>query len=82
MPDAAPVLNVCTGVATSITDLAATIGEVVGNPPKINYRPARSGDIRHSLGDPSNMRQVLGMGSMLPLREGLETVLAHADAPR
>ena len=78
-PEAASVFNVCTGRATSIADLAHTIGELTRKNPDVAIMPARAGEIRHSLGDPSEMRRVLGPGSMVPLRDGLVTVLAHLE---
>lgn len=81
-PDAASVLNVCTGRATSISNLAFVIGELAGKHVDVSHMPARTGEIRHSLGDPSNMRRVLGLGEMVGLRDGLVTVLAHLNAQR
>jgi UDP-glucose 4-epimerase len=78
----AAVFNVCTGQATSVLELAELIGELAGKPPDVRRMPPRSGEIRHSLGDPSNMRRGLGLDRMVTLREGLATVLAHLDARR
>jgi UDP-glucose 4-epimerase len=79
-PEAAIVLNVCTGQATSILDLAQVIGDVARKNPDVRHGPARAGEIRRSLGDPAEMRRILGLGSMVGLRDGLATVLSHADA--
>jgi UDP-glucose 4-epimerase len=76
--DGASVFNVCTGEATSILELADFIGKLAGKHPNVNHIPARVGDIRQSLGDPTNMRQVLGLRRMIPLRDGLVRLLAHA----
>lgn len=81
-PEAAIVLNVCTGQATSILDLAQVIGEVSRKNPDVRHGRPRAGEIRDSLGDPAEMRRILGLGSMVGLRDGLSTVLSHADAPR
>jgi UDP-glucose 4-epimerase len=78
----AAVFNVCTGQATSVLELAELIGELTGRLPDVRRMPPRSGEIRHSLGDPSNMRRGLGLGGMVTLRDGLATVLAHLDAQR
>ena len=81
-PGVASVFNVCTGEATSIADLARVIGDLAKKNPDAKHMPPRAGEIRHSLGDPSAMRQALGLGRMVTLRDGLATVLAHLDAPR
>jgi UDP-glucose 4-epimerase len=77
--DAASVFNVCTGQATSILELAHFIGKLARKHPNVNHIPARDGDIRHSLGDPTSMRAALGISRMVPLHEGLVTLLAHAE---
>jgi UDP-glucose 4-epimerase len=76
--DAASVFNVCTGQATSILELAHFIGKLSAQHPNVNHIPARAGDIRHSLGDPTCMRDRLGLNQMVPLRDGLATLLVDA----
>ena len=73
LPDA-PVFNVCTGQATTVLQLAATLGALQGVTPAIVHRPPRDGEIRHSLGDPSRMRAALGLGEPVALKAGLRTL--------
>ena len=75
LPPGAPVMNVCTGRARSIRNLADTIAALLGNEPQIRYAPARPGDIRTSVGDPTKLRQSLGQNETTDLREGLRHVL-------
>jgi UDP-glucose 4-epimerase len=75
---AASVFNVCTGEATSVLELADYIGKLAGKHPNVNHIPVRVGDIRHSLGDATTMREALGLSRMVPLRDGLVRLLAHA----
>ncbi|MBK1658287.1 NAD-dependent epimerase/dehydratase family protein [Paracraurococcus ruber] len=72
----APVLNVCTGRATSVRELAETIAAACGVPAEIRQRPPRAGEIRHSLGDATRLRALLGPGAPRGLRAGLEEVVA------
>jgi len=65
------VFNVCTGVPTSINQLAATLKRVTGKNPKVKFGPARSGDIRSNYGDPAKAEENLGFGSMVDLTKGL-----------
>jgi UDP-glucose 4-epimerase len=81
-PDTAMVLNVCTGQATSVLELAGVIGQLAGRNPNVRHMPGRAGEIRNSLGDATEMRRMLGLGQMVALRDGLATVLAHVDARR
>ncbi len=62
----AAVFNVCTGRATSILDLASVLGVT-----QIDHGPARAGDIRHSLGDPRQATETLGVAATVTLAEGL-----------
>jgi UDP-glucose 4-epimerase len=80
--DTATVFNVCTGEATSVAELARAIGALAGQNPDVKHLPPRSGEIRHSLGDPTEMRRALGLGKAVVLRDGLETLLAYRNAPR
>jgi UDP-glucose 4-epimerase len=79
---AAPVLNVCTGRATSVLDLADAVAGLCGTELDARHRPARSGEIRHSLGSPARVREALGLGPPRELREGLAEVVAWVRAGR
>jgi UDP-glucose 4-epimerase len=72
----AAVLNVCTGLSTSVRELASLLGDVVGRPAEIEFGPARTGDIRVSLGDPTAARSLLGFAAEVQLEDGLRRTLA------
>jgi UDP-glucose 4-epimerase len=46
-----PLVNVCTGEATSTLALARTLGEVLGVEPSLRYGPRRAGDVERSVLD-------------------------------
>jgi UDP-glucose 4-epimerase len=69
--------NVCTGRATTILELAGLVGATFGVIPEIRFQPARPGDIRVSIGDPTRAARYLGRTAGLTLRQGL--ALAFAD---
>jgi UDP-glucose 4-epimerase len=71
----AEVFNVCTGFSTSILGLAETLGELSGWVPSVVFAPARSGDIRSSLGNPTAARAALRVGAPMHLAEGLDALL-------
>ena len=81
-PADAPVFNVCTGVATSVLDLAHLIASLVGNRLDHSFQPPRAGEIRHSLGDPTRLRAHLHPNDPVKLRDGLREVLAWMAASR
>lgn len=78
----APVFNVCSGVPTSVLDLARLIAELCGVAPDITHAAPRSGEIRHSLGAPDAARAALGLGQPASLRDGLSEVVAWLRAGR
>ena len=76
----ADVLNVCTGRATSVLELATLLGDLKGTSPHIAYGPGRLGDIRQSLGNPARAIAYLGIVAGIDLREGLAaTLMTMAD---
>ena len=79
---AGAVFNVCSGSPTSIGELAALIGNILGEKPDIAFGPARRGEIRHSVGNPIRAQRVLGFAAATDLATGLALTLAsHAEAP-
>ena len=70
------VLNVCTGTATSVAELASVISDLAGSRAEVVHLPPREGEVKHSLGDRRELVRVLGLGPAVSLREGLSGVLA------
>jgi len=85
---AGSVVNVAGGRRTSLNQLLADIGELVGSPVTARYDEARVGDVRDSLADLQRARDLLGFEPKVTLREGLaRTVdyfrkLREGGAPR
>lgn len=77
---AAPVLNLCTGRATSVLELARTIAGLCGGEPAIAHRPPRAGEIRHSVGSADLARALLGLGPPIELADALAEVLSWLRA--
>ena len=74
----AAVLNVCTGRATSVRELAAILGGLLGVAPRIEHGPARPGDIARSLGDPTRAIAELGVAAATRLDQGLADIVVAA----
>lgn len=73
----AQVLNVCTGQATNLKQLAHIITELLGVAAQpIDHQPPRLGDIRHSLGDPQAVMRELHIKKWTLLAAGLAASLA------
>lgn len=64
--------HVCTGIETSITELAETLFQVCERTVPIEYGPGRSGDVPISLGDPTQSTHTLNLTAKTPLLDGLK----------
>lgn len=67
--------NVCTGVATSILQVAQLCSELAGNENEIHFAEARSGDIEHSVGDSTALGQALGWKPKVSFAEGIAELM-------
>jgi len=76
------LVNVGTGVQTSVAELFSTMASVHGDGPVARHGPARPGDVRHSALDPTRAAIHLGWSPWTPLADGAAAVLAHAELQR
>jgi UDP-glucose 4-epimerase len=65
------IVNVATGRAASVHELADTIGSILGVPVERELHPARTGDIRDSYADVTRARELLGWEARIGLEDGL-----------
>ena len=70
------VFNVANGQQTSILELARLIIEVTESKSEISFKPARSGDIRDSVGDIGAMTDHLEHRNKFTMQEGLAATVA------
>jgi nucleoside-diphosphate-sugar epimerase len=74
-PDA--IVNVCSGVETRMSELAALLLEITGSEVGIEHRPQPAGALpARRYGDPRRAAEVLGFRAETPLREGLGRLVA------
>ena len=71
------VLNVASGRSISVNEIIATMAEITGIAPPVQYTPARAGDIQHSYANIARLRQAFGPISGVGLRDGLAQLLAE-----
>jgi UDP-glucose 4-epimerase len=71
----APVFNVCTGKGTTVRALAEIMAGLYQTDGAAFYRPARSGEVRISIGDPRRAAEQLGFEAETTLAEGLAITL-------
>ncbi len=74
-------LNICSGRPTSVQNLADIIAGLINYSKLYNYGPARTGDIRISVGDAMRLRSELGIALNITLRDGLTMMLAQDRQP-
>jgi UDP-glucose 4-epimerase len=65
------VLNVATGRATTVNELAEAIGAMLGLPVEREAYPERTGDVRDSWADVTRAHELLGWEPRIALDEGL-----------
>jgi UDP-glucose 4-epimerase len=75
----APVFNICTGNGISVRALAETMAELYQTDITAYSSPARSGEVRISVGDPRRAAEQLGFRAETALADGLAITL---DLPR
>jgi len=81
-PDIRPgAVNICTGRATSLLDLAGIFAAHFPGAAAPVHGPARPGDIIHSLGDPSAAEAELGFTAHTGVAEGLAELSAVTASP-
>lgn len=69
------VINICTGIRTSIRDLVELLRELTGSKTEVEYRPAAQQFVTDRLGDPTRSRELLDFEATVPLREGLKKLI-------
>lgn len=68
-------LNVGLGRATSLNQLLASLGELLGGLPPVSHAAARAGDIRHSRADNRRLLTHFAFAEPTPIRDGLARLL-------
>jgi UDP-glucose 4-epimerase len=70
-------LNICSGRAVTVRDLARAAMEATGRDVPLHNGPRRDGDIAQSLGDPALAREVLRFAARTPLEDGMADLARH-----
>jgi len=74
-------LNVCSGRAVTILEVASALSGLVGGPAPVVAGRWRPGDVRHVVADPSRAAEVLGFRAEIGL-EGLAELASAPDLER
>jgi nucleoside-diphosphate-sugar epimerase len=72
-------LNVGTGRQISLLDLVGAINERLGTDLEPEFRPARAGDVLHSMASLGRIREALGYRPLVDFEEGLGRTLAASS---
>lgn len=75
-PDVSGVLNIGTGVATSVNELYRRLGRIAGAARAPRHGPGRPGEQRRSVLDATRAKTRLGWTAATPLDEGLQRTVA------
>ena len=65
------IWNLASNRPVRLLDLVATIGAVVGRPPKVRHEPRQRGDVGHTWGDLTRARAELGYTPAVDLETGI-----------
>ena len=69
------VFNIGTGKASTIKSLAEVLLSLTGSKVELQFESQRSGDIKHSYGDISKAKKMLGYAPQFSLADGLKILL-------
>lgn len=69
--------NLCTGQGNTLLELLDILKEIHPDMPPPIFKEARGGDIKHSLGDPSKARKMLGFEIDTNFSEGITALQNH-----
>jgi nucleoside-diphosphate-sugar epimerase len=69
------VINIGYGKQTTLNRIIEILQGILGIQADVEYRPARSGDVRHSLADITLARNVLGYDPKIGLEQGLKRTI-------
>lgn len=70
------VFNIGGGSRTTVNEVIATIGGIVGREPRVDRREVQLGDVRHTAADMGAARRMIGFAPRVPLAEGLRRQVA------
>jgi UDP-glucose 4-epimerase len=71
------IFNVCTGIETTVNQLAQLLRNITHSRSTITYGAPREGDIRISLGDPTKLQHILGFKATTSLADGLQQTVDY-----
>ena len=70
------VYNIAGGRPVSVKEMGESLARILGVPARMEFRPARAGDIRDSFADVEAARREIGFEARVPLDEGLRATVA------
>lgn len=73
---AGEVVNIACGERTTLNEIVRVINRALGTELQPEYRPARAGDVKHSLADLAAAKRVLGYEPKVLFAEGLQRAIA------
>ncbi len=71
------VYNVCTGKGSSLLEIIDTLESITARKNVVLFSQERNGEVRDSIGDPSSLRDELGVEAQISLSQGLSTLFAE-----
>ncbi|HEX41280.1 MAG TPA: SDR family oxidoreductase [Phycisphaerales bacterium] len=72
---AGEVVNIACGQCVTVNEIIDMINAFTGKQVRPRYEPSRPGDVKHSLADISQARQVIGFEPQVSFKEGLDRAI-------
>ncbi len=72
---AGEAMNIACGERTTLNEIVAVINRSLGTQIEPEYRPARAGDVRHSLADLAEAKRVIGYEPKIFFADGLQRAI-------
>jgi nucleoside-diphosphate-sugar epimerase len=79
---AGKVCNIGCGTRISLNQLVAILEKYIGRKARVEYRPARPGDVRDSQADITRAKSILGYSPQIPIEDGLSKTIEWFRAQR
>ncbi len=71
------IVNICSGIETRMSDLAAILLDITGSKVGVEYRPQPAGALpARRYGDPRRAKELLGFTPSVDLRDGVKKLIA------
>jgi nucleoside-diphosphate-sugar epimerase len=74
---AGQVVNIGSGQAHSVLEIADSLSSIIGRKPEYHHTPPRRGDVLHTLADINKAKELLGYVNLVEFEDGLKNTIDY-----